>query len=334
MLLENDQYHWRDVCKEGRVTKNWYLWNLVLEKTSESLLISKAIKPVNFKGDQPWIVMEGLMLQLQYFGHLMWTDDSLGTSLMLGKIENRRRGCQRMRRLDSIIDVVGMNLGRLRTVAKDREAWRAAVSRLQSRTWRTAEQQLWWQHHLPWFIGWPLCAARLIFTAAPSSGGGKKAGEADSVTQSGNKEASVQTWVWLSSGHLLQEAFRDLHTPSTMTPALYPGSCYAPAAKADWNFLIYPSPSSKQLLDKFIQNKPDAKPGIFPLWPGTAAAQTLCSPPAQEPGDLGEEPCESGNLLHIQIKYDVISAGAEFFFFAKKEQRLRDGRQTGRTFSV
>ena len=53
---------------------------------------------------------------------------------MLGKIENRRRGYQRMRRLDSIIDAMGMNLGRLQTVGKDREAWCAAVSRLQSRT--------------------------------------------------------------------------------------------------------------------------------------------------------------------------------------------------------
>ena len=269
------------------------------------------------------------MLQLQYFGHLMWTDDSLGTFLMLGKIENRRRGYQRMRRLDSIIDAMGMNLGRLQTVGKDREAWCAAVSRLQSRTWRTAEQQLWRQHHPPWFIGWPLCAAHLIFTAAPSGGGGKKAGEAGSVTQSGNKEASVQTWVWLSSGHLLQEAFCDLHTPSTMTPALYPGSCYAPATKADWNFLIYPSPSSKQLLDKFIQNKPDAKPGIFPLWPGTAAAQTLCSPLAQEPGELGGEPCERGNLLHIQIKYDVISTGAEFFLQRRSKDWEMEGRQGG-----
>ena len=64
----------------------------------------------------PEYSLEGLMLKLkfQYFGHLMWTDDSLEKSLMLGKIEGRRRrGHQRMRRLDSITDVMIMNLDKL-----------------------------------------------------------------------------------------------------------------------------------------------------------------------------------------------------------------------------
>ena len=64
-----------------------------------------------------------LKLKLQYFGHLIHTDDSLEKSLMLGKIEGRRRrGHQRMRWLDGITDATNMNLGKLREMVRDREA--------------------------------------------------------------------------------------------------------------------------------------------------------------------------------------------------------------------
>ena len=125
--------------------KNWCFWTVVLEKTVESPLDCKDIKPVHPKGNQSEYSLEGLMLKLklQYFGHLMGRTDSFEKTLVLGKSESRkRRGWQRKRWLDDITDLMGMSLSKLQEMVKDREVWNAAVhgvtkSQTRLRDWTT-----------------------------------------------------------------------------------------------------------------------------------------------------------------------------------------------------
>ena len=107
----------------------------MLEKTLESPLDSKEIKPVNPKGHQPWISMGRIDAEAeQCFGHLMRRANSLEKTLMLGKREGgRRRGRQRMRWLDGITDSTDMTFSKAQEMVEDREAWRAVVHGLAKR---------------------------------------------------------------------------------------------------------------------------------------------------------------------------------------------------------
>ena len=101
---------------------------MLLEKSSESPLEARRSNQSIFRESNPEYSLKGLMLKLQYFGHLMRTDDPLEKSFMLGKIEGRRRkGCQRMRRLDGITEAMNMSLGKFWEGVRDRTVWRAAV---------------------------------------------------------------------------------------------------------------------------------------------------------------------------------------------------------------
>ena len=135
----NHVWMWELEYKESWVPKNWCFWIVVLEKTLESPLDCKEIKPVNPKGNQSWLSLEGLMLKLklQYFGRLMWKTDLLEKTLMLGKTEGRRRRWwQKMSWLDSITNSMDMNLRKCRESVVDREAWHAAVHGVTKiRTW-------------------------------------------------------------------------------------------------------------------------------------------------------------------------------------------------------
>ena len=122
---------WELDYKESWAPKNWCFWTVVLEKTPEGPWTTRRSNQSILKDISPEYSLEGSLLKLQYFGHLMQRSDSLEKTLMLGKIEGKRkRGCQRIRWLDGTTNSIDLSLSKLKTLSQTHSLGYVSLSSL------------------------------------------------------------------------------------------------------------------------------------------------------------------------------------------------------------
>ena len=154
---------WEVDCKESWAPKNWCFWTVVLRRHLRVPWTARRSSQFILKEISPEYSLEELMLKLilQYFGHLMQRTDSLEKTLMLGKIEGRRRERERMRWLDGITYWVDISLSKFQELVIDREAWCAAVHWV-AKSQHDSATELNWTHlvHLNLVMGIAFYGAR------------------------------------------------------------------------------------------------------------------------------------------------------------------------------